>query len=259
MPEITPAKPRVLILGGTRDAATLAYAAVAEFNDDVEIISSLAGRTATPDLPGTVRSGGFGGADGLQTYLEQEKIDAIIDATHPFAAQISESAAAACIAANVARLSLIRPPWPLKTDGPWIDVASMTEAVDTLNELNAKRVFVSTGVTDLQAFTRLSNVFFLVRLISEPSDFPLANSTIVTGKPPFSADEEITLMQSHDIDTMVTKNSGGDLNQGKIEAVTALNLRTIVIRRPDHPSGEKVETVEQSISWLKRQLSSVLA
>jgi len=259
MPKSTSERSRVLILGGTRDAATLAYAAVAKFDDSVEIISSLAGRTATPELPGLVRSGGFGGADGLQKFLQQEKINALIDATHPFAAKISKSAATACDNANVARLSLIRPPWPLETGGPWIDVSSMEEAVETLENLKAERVFVSTGVTDLQAFARLSDVFFLVRLINKLPNFPLANSTIVTGKPPFSMDEEITLMQDHRIDTMVTKNSGGDLNQGKIEAVTALNLRTIVIRRPVHPQGDQAETVEQSLEWLMTQLSPALA
>jgi len=252
MPKAPPIRRRVLILGGTYDAATLAYAVMQTFGDAVDVISSLAGRTRPPDLPGTVRIGGFGGADGLKAYLDSQNIDVLIDSTHPFAAQISRNAAAACAAANVERLSLIRPPWPLKPDGPWIEVPTIADAVDELRRLQVKRVFVSTGVTDLQAFASLPDVFFLVRLINgKPDGFPLENSFVVTGKPPFSKEQEMALIRNHQIEAMVTKNSGGDLNQGKIEAVTELHLPTLMIRRPDHPTGERVRTIEEAIVWLK--------
>lgn len=248
---------RLLILGGTRDAATLAHQATEAFGDTLDVVSSLAGRTRPPALPGAVRVGGFGGTAGLTAFLRNDAINLLIDATHPFAQRISAHAADAACDAGIPRLSLIRPPWPLEPGGPWVDAADTAMAARMLRERGAQRVFLSTGVTDLAAFADLTDVFFLLRLLGDvPQSLPLRHVDIVHGKPPFTRSEEIALIERYDIDTMVTKNSGGALNQGKIEAVRVLGLPTIVIRRPAHPPGESVATVEDAVAWLRRTMPS---
>ncbi|MHC8507908.1 MAG: cobalt-precorrin-6A reductase [Rhodospirillales bacterium] len=248
---------RLLILGGTRDAAALAHGASARFGPRVDMVSSLAGHTTPPELPGRMRIGGFGGADGLAAHLRAENTHALIDATHPFAARISANAEAACRKTGTPRLMLVRPPWDLGADGPWIEAADARAAAERLRAMAAKRVFLTTGVRgETAAFADLKNTFFLLRAMETPpapETVPLVDYKVVTGRPPFSAGAEIKLMREHSIDAMVTKNSGGGLNMGKIEAARALRLPTIIIRRPALPSGETAADVEAALMWIENQ------
>ncbi|RAU20629.1 cobalt-precorrin-6A reductase [Paramagnetospirillum kuznetsovii] len=235
---------RVLILGGTTEAAALARA----LDGKVEIITSLAGRAGIPHIPGGVRVGGFGGASGLEAYLRAEGIEAVIDATHPFAARISAHAQTACAATGIRRTTLCRAEWTKHADDHWIEVGSMAEAAEKLPSLG-KRAFLTVGAGEAAAFAEVAGVWFLVRLLKAAS-LPLTDYAVITGRPPFSVEDEGALMAGHRIDVLVTKASGGAATYGKIEAARTLGLPVLMIRRPPPPEGESVESIEAAVEWL---------
>lgn len=240
---------RLLILGGTAEAVALAEACMAR--SDLEVISSLAGRTRAPSLPpGGVRSGGFGGADGLAEFLIKRGIDRLIDATHPFAAQIGAHARSACEATAVPRLRLLRPPWPRASGDRWIEVADLAEAARRLPAFG-QRVFLTVGQRDLDAFAGL-DLWFLVRTI-EPAGLPaLRRAHWLTERGPFAVEGEIALIRAHGIDVLVTKASGGDATYAKLIAARRLGLPVLMVRRPPPPPGPVVDSVEAALAWLER-------
>lgn len=245
---------KVLILGGTAEAAELARRAVDTFGARAQIITSLAGRTrARAELPGQVRIGGFGGAQGLIEYLKKEAIDLVIDATHPFAAAISAHAADACARTGVPRLALVRPPWRLEPGAAWREVDDLKSAAAALAN-NANRAFLTTGRGGLEAFAAVPEVWFLVRLMEAPEKpLPLPDHQVIVQRPPFTVDSEIALMREHRVDTLVAKNSGG-ITEAKIAAARDLGVRVVLIRRPPPPPGDAVETVAAALAWLERRL-----
>src|SRR5690348_9765214 len=194
-------RPHLLILGGTGDAAALAAAAGARFGAGLRVTTSLAGRTARPaDVAGERRVGGFGGADGLAAYIAEHGVDLVIDATHPFAAQISAQAAAACATAGVPRLVLERPAWRRDARDRWIEVDDFRAAAAALPALG-RRCFVTTGARDLGAFAALSQMHFIVRLIDPPgTTLPLASYEVVLGRGPFGLAEERGMLERHAVD-----------------------------------------------------------
>jgi precorrin-6A/cobalt-precorrin-6A reductase len=240
---------RTLILGGTSEARALAQRLVA---DGVTVTSSLAGRVADPALPaGAVRIGGFGGPDGLADYLRRERIAVVVDATHPFAATISASAALACTAAGVPLLRLARPGWathPLATSWRWVD--SYPDAVRVAGELGS-RVFLTTGRTTLSHFVALRASYVLVRLV-DPIDRPLPTGwRVIRSRGPYTVEGEHELMAEHGIDVLVTKDSGGELTAPKLTAAAELGVPVVVVRRPADPVGaSQVSTVEEAVGWV---------
>lgn len=224
---------RVLLLGGTAEAAELAARLVGEFGAALDLVTSWAGRTqAVPDLPGRLRIGGFGGARGLAAYLAGERIAAVIDATHPFAARISAQARQACESANVPLLALARPPWPKEPGDRWIEADSLAHAARLLPNLG-RRAFLTVGAGGVAAFSGVKDVWFLVRLLAMP-DRPLALGphAVVIGRGPFTAEAERALMAEHRIDILVSKASGGAATQAKIAAARDLGIPVLLIRRP---------------------------
>ncbi len=239
---------RLLILGGTAEAAGLAATCVAR--PGLRVITSLAGRTRMPHLPpGEVRIGGFGGPAGLAEYLRAQAIDRLIDATHPFATQIGAHAAAACTECGVPRLRLLRPPWQPVAGDHWIDVADAEDAVRHIPELG-RRVFVTLGQSDLAAFAGRDDLWLLVRTIEPQSQSTLANALWITGRGPFRVDDELALMRAHEIDVLLTKASGGQATYAKIAAARELGLPVLMIRRPAPPPGPVVPTVTDALAWL---------
>lgn len=242
---------RLLILGGTREAADLAAAAVERFAERLDVVTSLAGRLAPSQiLPGRLRVGGFGGAAALADYLGAERIDAVIDATHPFAKTMSGQAAAACETAGVPRLALVRPPWRQRPGDDWRLVHGAAQAAAILPAI-ARRVFLTTGPGSVGAFAGLERIWFLVRRF-EPANgpLPLAGYEIVVARPPFSEAGERALMERHRIDTLVTKQSGG-ATEAKLAAARELGIPVVMIERPPPPPGPFVATVEDAIAWLE--------
>ena len=243
---------RVLLLGGTREAVELARALAN--HPGLRVITSLAGRTRNPaPLPGEVRTGGFGGAVGLARYLEEQAIDLLVDATHPFAATMAGNAAAACAEAKVPRLKLSRPAWqPLEGD-TWIEVASAPEAATALPSLGT-HVFLTTGRQDLKAFEYLQDIWFLVRLIEPPEQPPpLTCHEVILGRGPFVEADEAALLRARRIDALVTKNSGGELTYAKLAAARTLGLPVVMIRRPEPPEGKTVYEARAAVDWIAAQ------
>lgn len=239
---------RALILGGTTEAVRLADACAAF--PELEIITSLAGRTRAPAMPpGAVRIGGFGGADGLERYLRAQAIDRLVDATHPFAVRIGRNALQACRAADVPHLRLLRPPWQRKPGDRWIEVDSLAEAARRLPQ--RARVFLSVGRSDLGAFAGLSQ-WFLVRTI-EPADRCLSNACWLSERGPFRLEDELALLREHAIDVVVTKASGGEATYPKLAAARQLGLPVIMVRRPPPPEGPVVDSVAATLAWLRHR------
>jgi len=249
-----PGPTRVLILGGTAEAAGLARAL---FEDaGVAAITSLAGRTRAPAaLPGEVRVGGFGGPEALSAYLRDEAIDLAVDATHPFAARISRNAARACAAAGVARLLLARPPWTAQTGDNWVPAADTAAAAGALPGLG-DRVFLAIGRQELAAFAGLAGIWFLVRLVERPeAPPPLADYRLVLGRGPFAVAAERGLLREHRIDAVVSKNSGGAGASAKIAAARELGLPVVMIERPPAPQSETAESIEAALAWIEARTS----
>jgi precorrin-6A/cobalt-precorrin-6A reductase len=245
---------RILILGGTAEARRLA-ALLAE-RAELAVTLSLAGRTAQP-LPQAVpvRSGGFGGADGLARYLRDEKVDALIDATHPYAAVISANAAQAARETSVELLALKRASWTKVEGDDWIEVASIADAVAALGKA-PRRVFLALGRKELQPFAAAPQHDYLIRSV-DPVDPPLGvpHATYIAARGPFNAAEDRALLERHQIDRIVAKNSGGDATYGKIAAARSLHLPVIMLQRPAQPDVPSAETVEEVVAWLDHALT----
>jgi precorrin-6A/cobalt-precorrin-6A reductase len=242
---------RLLILGGTGEAAALARAVLARFSERIDVTTALAGRTRHPGpIPGLVRIGGFGGAAGLAEYLAAGRIDRVVDATHPFAAEISRAARLACDQVDVPRLLLLRPAWRRHPLDRWIEVDSVEAAAQIVGRVG-RRALLTVGASDVSAFAPASGVRFVVRMIDPPHDkLPLRYHEVVLGRGPFALTEERHLLQRHAVDVLVCKASGGAATEAKLIAARELSLPVIMVRRPPAERGLSVETVEGAIDWL---------
>ncbi|MFJ4920183.1 cobalt-precorrin-6A reductase [Streptomyces sp. NPDC088725] len=240
----------VLILGGTTEARRLAEALAEAPYGTFRVTTSLAGRVARPVLPpGEVRIGGFGGADGLARWLYEHRVDALIDATHPFAGTISFNAAHAAARAHVPLLALRRPSWVPADGDDWHPVGSLDEAAAALPALG-RRVFLTTGRMALAAFARV-DAWFLVRSVDAPEPpYPDRMETLLD-RGPFTLDGERELLRRHRIDVVVTKDSGGAATAPKLTAAREAGLPVVVVRRPPVPEGVAVAaTVAEAVAWL---------
>jgi precorrin-6A/cobalt-precorrin-6A reductase len=246
---------RVLILGGTGEAAVLA-AKIAAI-PGIDAIASFAGRTREPiTLTTPSRRGGFGGATGLANYLRQEGIDCLIDATHPFAAQISFNAAQAASDCGIPRLMLSRPAWEKVSGDNWIEVENNQAAANILPGL-APRIFLTIGRQELASYAHLNNIWFLMRMIDPPEpDAIVPIGKLLLERGPFSLQSERSLLQEYKIGAIVSKNSGGDATYAKIIAARELGITVVMVQRPPVPEGEKVADVQSVLVWLEKRLLS---
>lgn len=244
---------RLLILGGTSEAAELARAAAARFGDALEVTTSLAGRTERPrPLAGHVRIGGFGGPAGLAAYLTERGIGRLIDATHPFATRISAAAHLACEQASVPRLILQRPAWRRHPLDRWIEVDNVMAAAAIVDR-PGWRVWLTIGASDIGAFSRATAVHFLVRLVDSPRRAPpLQSYEVIVERGPFSLAEERRHIERYRIDVLVCKASGGAATEAKIIAAREHRVPVIMLRRPTPEPGEAVDSVEAAVDWLAR-------
>jgi len=236
---------RVLLLGGTGEARALAKT----LHPRVAIISSLAGRVPDPALPvGPVRIGGFGGVDGLRRWLQEQRVDAVVDATHPFAATMTAHAAQVCGELRIPHLVLARTAWD---PGGAIVVASDTEAANTVVHQRYSRIFLTTGRSGIKAFSD-SNAWFLIRAVTEPDAASLPRHyELVLSRGPYRYEDELALLREHRIDALVTKNSGGEMTRAKLDAAAALDIPVVMVARPPLPEGvTAVRTVQQVADWV---------
>jgi precorrin-6A/cobalt-precorrin-6A reductase len=239
---------RVLLLAGTNEARALSHE-MAEL-PDVDVVVSLAGRTsAAADHGGTLRVGGFGGAEELEAYLVQERFDAIVDATHPFAARMSAHAARAANRAGLPHLRFERPPWRAQPGDRWTEVADVAAAARAVRALGATRVLLTIGGTGLDAFGDIGGVHFVVRSIETVDLQPLGDASSIRARGPFTIAAEFTLLERHGIDAVVAKNSGGD--DAKLVAARRLDIPVVMIRRPSTTDGLTVERLDDVLRWLR--------
>ena len=239
---------RVLVLGGTGEARALAAVLVARGDD---VVSSLAGRVSDPALPvGRVRTGGFGGVDGLAAYIDG-RVDRVVDATHPFAAQITANAVAATAHVGVPFVRLQRPGWsvhPLADSFTWVaDVDAARDAAESLG----RRPFLTTGRQQLDAFASWDDRYVLVRVVDPPDwDVPVSWE-VLRARGPYPYDGEHDLMRSRRVDVLLTKDSGGALTEAKLAAAHDLGVPVVVVRRPPVPEGVRVvASVDDAVAAL---------
>lgn len=239
---------RALILGGTGDANLLADAIA---RARIEAIYSYAGRTRSPPgQPIPIRVGGFGGASGLAEYIRREKITHVVDASHPFASEMSRNAVAACRATGTKLIALERAPWIRMAGDKWIEVADITAAVMAL-PVDRTRVFLAIGRQHIAPFAAKPQHAYLLRFVDpahEPLPFPDAEVIIARG--PFALQSEMEMLRSRGIEWIVARNSGGEGARPKIEAARALGLPVVMIRRPELPDRQRVESVAEIMLWL---------
>lgn len=244
---------RVLVLGGTTEASGLVHA-LANRATDFHIILSLAGRTRSPQLPSCeVRVGGFGGAAGLADYLNAGQIDLVVDATHPFAARMRWNAATACARASVPRLRVERPAWAPQPGDIWQSADSLGHAAKLLD--GSQRIFLTIGRQELASFAHRTDKWFLVRAIDPPTLAPPLPGELLLARGPFSVKDEIDLMTSRSIDTVVSKNSGGSATEAKLGAARHLGIPVVMVERPPNPDGPRGETVADALNWLNQFVS----
>lgn len=244
---------RVLVLGGTTEAGDIARELAAA---GVTGVFSYAGRTASPIAqPLPTRVGGFGGVEGLSEFLQHERITHVIDATHPFAAQISSNAVVACAQAGTPLIAYVREPWVAGPDDQWQQVRTIEEAVAKLPDRPA-RIFLAIGRQHLRTFAVQSQHFYLLRLVDAPAEnLPLPNAGIVLARGPFTLEGDLALLRDHRITHVVARNAGGEGARAKLAAARALGLPVIMIERPGIdlrglPERRTTQSVAEIMHWL---------
>jgi precorrin-6A/cobalt-precorrin-6A reductase len=238
---------KVLLVGGTGEARALADALVMQ---GVDVVSSLAGRTTDARLPtGEVRRGGFGGVDGLTRWLRDNSVDAIVDATHPFAATMTERAVMAARSLDLPLLVLRRPGWTEVPGDRWHWVATATEAARVLPTVGS-RAFLTIGRQGLHSFADAGS-WMLARCVDPPEPRPTW-CTLIFDRGPYDVEGELTLLREYRIDVVVTKDSGGPATSAKLVAARQLDIPVVVIRRPPLPGGvESVESMDRVVEWVE--------
>ncbi|MCL7931362.1 cobalt-precorrin-6A reductase [Halomonas llamarensis] len=238
----------ILILGGTSEASALA-SLLAERS--IPAIYSYAGRVSTPKpQPLPTRIGGFGGVDGLIAYLQQAGITHLIDATHPFAEQMSRHALNAAAQCNVPLMVFTRPAWQPQPGDNWTHVASIDEAVNQLDG-RPERVMLAIGRQHLEAFAAKPQHHYLLRLVDHPEQpIPLPHQTITVERGPFTTEGDLALLKDHAVDRLVCKNAGGNGAVSKLTAARALGLPVVMIERPTLPSRREYHALDDVLAWL---------
>ena len=238
----------ILLLGGTREARDLA---VLLDRAGIRFVSSLAGRVARPRLPvGAVQIGGFGGVDGLRSYLAEHRVDGVVDATHPFATGMSANAAAACAADGVPLLRLERAGWseaPGADGWHWVDDHDEAAALTaTLGE----RPLLTIGRQALHRFVGpLAEKAVVARVVDPPEIELPAPWTVLLNRGPYELEGERALLAP--LDVLVTKDSGGDHTWPKMQAADELGVPIVIVRRSPVPPGvERVGDAAAAAAWV---------
>ncbi|SDO05594.1 cobalt-precorrin-6A reductase [Vreelandella arcis] len=239
---------KILILGGTSEASALASAVAKR---GLPAIFSYAGRVATPKpQPLPTRIGGFGGVSGLAAFVARERITHIVDATHPFAAQMSTNVLAAAAQCGVKAIALTRPAWRPVNGDQWQSVANIDEAVSALAG-PPQRILLAIGRMHLAAFAAQPQHHYLLRLVDRPaSPPPLPDVSTAIDRGPFTLEGDLALLETQRIQRIVCKNAGGEGAASKLTAARTLNLPIVMIERPALPPRHEVHCIDDVFSWL---------
>ncbi len=240
---------RVLILAGTAEARALANALVAL---GLDVISSFAGVTQEPLLPvGEIHRGGFGGHEGLAAFMRDKGITRVVDATHPFAAQMSAHAHAACGGFSVPLLRLERPAWEAQAGDSWLVVASMAEAVERIP--TGARLLVTTGRKGLQPVVSRPDLSGVIRTIEPPAEDMPQGWSVLLDRPPHDLQSELDLLGRERITCLLSKNAGGDSTVAKLDAARQIGLAVVMIGRPFKPPCPTVSSVAEALLGITGQ------
>jgi precorrin-6A/cobalt-precorrin-6A reductase len=245
---------RILILGGTSEARELGKLLAADSR--FEPVLSLAGRTRAPAVqPVTTRVGGFGGVDGLVRWLDHERMEAVVDATHPYAVNISANAVAATRALGLPLGSIVREPWQPVDGDDWKAVTNAENAASALGD-EPRRVLLTVGRLELAEFAAAPQHDYIARTIDPAGDIALPpRIAFIAERPPFSLEAETALMQRERIDVLVSKNSGSPETYAKIAAARALGIPVVMIDRPHKPAGTPLPNAAAALHWLEGLLA----
>lgn len=247
----------LLILGGTTEATALARVLA----DDARFSAtlSLAGVTRRPaSQPIPIRVGGFGGVVGLAHYLSQHRIGALVDATHPFATQMTANAIAATRETGTPLLVVLRPAWHPTAGDRWTMVESMEAAAATLGTV-PRRVLLTIGRKDLAPFRAAPWHHYVLRSVDPPPAETLPpNVTVIAARGPFALADEEHLLRDERIDIVVTKNSGGSATAGKLAAARNQGLPVVMLARPPLPQTDTVGSVGEVLAWLQQRHAAAL-
>ncbi len=243
----------ILILGGTAEAIKLASQLQAPGR---RVISSLAGRTLAPaKIVGEMRVGGFGGSRGLAEYLKNENVTLLVDATHPFATQISDNAIFAATDSKVTFVRLERPAWREKPGDKWTLVDTLEQAAEAIPP--KARVLLALGKQHIAAFSKRNSVHFVVRMIDPPeTPLDLVDFELELSKPG-SVESETSFLTIKRITHIVCRNSGGEASYAKIKAARDLGIPVIMIERPRRPQVYTLPDVESVIGFVGKTLNSL--
>jgi precorrin-6A/cobalt-precorrin-6A reductase len=243
-----PTKLRVLLLGGTTEAAALAREIAGD--DRMAGILALAGRTESPResaLP--TRVGGFGGVEGLVDYVTEKRFDVVVDATHPFAARMSRSAVAACALTRTPLLAIERPPWDAIPGDHWQEYESVEALVAALPR-EPTTIFSGLGRQSIAALAAAPQHTYIIRVVDNIQSPAPLQAVVVSSRGPFNTEDDIALFRKHGVTRVLAKNSGGDATYSKIAAARHLGLPVHMVRRPPGLARETVETAEAAMAWL---------
>ena len=240
--------PHLLLLAGSGEARVIASALA-------QVPLRVTASVMEPDhwsgpLPVPMRSGGFGGDQGFETYLQDNVVTAVLDATHPFAARVSARSWDVCQKLGVPFAQVDRPPWSPGPADQWTEVKTEAEAIALVP--SGARAFVTTGRQALPAARAATDRMFFFRLLRDAPDGAEADHiSFVSGAGPFSVAHEEALFRDLRIDVLVCKNAGGSVSATKLEAARALNLPVILLRRPPPTGAPRLETVEAALEWVR--------
>lgn len=241
---------RVLVLGGTTESSALVRS-LADSYPGLDVTLSFAGRTTSrAAAPVPVRVGGFGGVEGMARYLADQAVNAVVDATHPFAAQMPFNVEAACRQLGLPRLRLARPPWSAGPGDDWTIVTDLAQAAVAVQQSGARRVFLTIGRQEVAAFSGQSAATFVVRAIDQPDLVGFSDPEVVLARGPFCVAEELELLATRRIDLVVSKNSGGEATRAKLDAARELGLPVVMVDRAAAPGGPWVASVAEAVTWL---------
>lgn len=238
----------LLLLAGAGEAREIAKTLAGQHSIKITASLHFPERAYGP-MPVPTRIGRFGGEGAFATYLREESITAVLDATHSFATRISFRSAGFCAAANLPYAQVLRPEWQAGPDDTWIDVADEAAAADVIPP--GARVFTATGRATLGGFRHMKAAHLFVRQLAEGgAEKKITNVSYIYGKAPFSVDEEISLFKNLQIDWLVVRNVGGEASRSKLDAARALGLPVAMIHRPEQPVGLKLQTAQQALDWV---------
>ena len=241
---------RLLLLAGTREARLLAKKLAAM--PRIDAIASLAGATRTPaELALPTRCGGFGGKEAFRDYLKAAGIEAVLDATHPFAERISRRTAEICRGEGLPHAMVLRPEWRPRPGDDWTELDCAENAAGIIPDGAA--VFLATGPHGVERFANLQGRKVICRRIEQPErPFPFPGGVYLVDRPPFSMEDELSLFRRLEIDWLIVKNSGGDASRPKLDAARVLGIKVALLRRPPVPDAVLLRSVDEAIDWARR-------